>query len=301
MPEKQCSADGNLRSSQSGLSSYMAVFAVAMLTASVIVTFSTEMAYAARVTEIDTPAAAQQQTETPDEGYEIARDKMRPLLPGYRFAGVCTTLADGKFQNSTFRFVPLVKHGIHAQGLLKRTCSSNRFRLAWPPGQSSKSIQKVDSFSEQVVYVVPVRGQMSFQKSVFNHVCNKQTAAKRQMRKRYGIDCQYHSWNLFSIRADEMRPEADPNWLRDLLVSRRPKNLVFYDYLKLGQLTDPLCRNKFDWAGTKQINSAEAQGYKDYWSALGNASAFSINQRWDNMYKKLQAYSCMIYHTTDVS
>jgi len=215
-----------------------------------------------------------------------------PNVPGYEFAGTCTTLADSHLgENATFHFGGLVKHGIHAIGVLSRGCDEKQ--------RISGNILRDDSImgfanTTATYHLLPVRGQASWHKSVYNHVCNKDL--KEGMRKQKDIDCTRgdESFRLRLTDFAESGPSMNPNKLREFVVLARPKNIIFYDYLQLEELTAPLCHSSIDPHSVK-INSADAQGYEDFYTKW-NIKPWSRSDFWDDMYTYMSSTTgCLHY------
>jgi len=216
-----------------------------------------------------------------------------PSVPGYEFAGTCTTLADFSMPNCTFHFGGLVKHGIHAVGMLRRGCdNTSKQRI-------TSQILRVDNImrfanNTATYHLLPVRGQASWHKSVYNHVCNKVT--KKGARRKYDIDCTRgdESFRLRQTDFQESGPSMNPNKLREFVVVARPKNIIFYDYLQLEKLTAPICHSSVEQHSI-EINSADAQGYEDYYTKR-NIKPWSRSDFWDDMHTYLSSTTgCLHY------
>ena len=218
-------------------------------------------------------------------------------FPGYRPPRACKL--DGlEFATGAFVFESLVKHGVHAQSWLKNKgrCREDRLEFA-----GVLEAHEVDKFvgHRRKYKVLPVRGQLSYFKSLYNHVCNKMTPEKVAARANHGVNCSRRDEfaRLQSIGFEEMNECYDPNRIRDRVVEAGPEHLLFYDYAALGDLTDPFCENSLnDTVGTIGINSGTAQGYEDYWEAQSVSTwRAGLSKFWDDMYVQLQRHKCLYF------
>lgn len=220
-------------------------------------------------------------------------------VPGYAFAGTCETLSDPQFGNtSTFHLGAFVKHGVNAFGFARHACKDNH-RIFFQNG--ALKLDGVPSFmSVPTDYkVLPVRGQASWHKSAYNHLCNKVAQAGWRTRRR--IDCETMDMSLYFQMLDEqeVKVNVDPNRVRASVVSHRPKHIVFYDYLILEKLIEPLCKNLKIRTSSAEINSAAGQGYIDYFSQW-KVAPWTKSDFWDKMYDDLRRTNgCLHYVVSD--
>jgi hypothetical protein len=228
-------------------------------------------------------------------------------LAGFRLMGACR-LDDPEFAGGSFVFGALVKHGTNSMFYLSRKCKSKRLHF-WGHGEDARALligQRLHDLLEEArgqYLVLPVRGQASFHKSVYNHVCNKVNGEKEFARARHHIDCNARDefFHLRSLDFQEMALKCNPNLIRDVVVAAKPEHLIFIDYKALQNLTDPFCRGTLSAIeGSVQMNDAAAQNYTDYYSKW-NVVPWSFSQQWDAMYDQLQQVSCLHYARLDDS
>ena len=203
-----------------------------------------------------------------------------------------------------------MKHGVHTQFWLRENgrCRKDRVAFVLPVMDldreqlqqfESRSHTRALSVPEFVGHphtykALPVRGQLSYFKSLYNYVCNDHTkAAGRALR---GINCSKRNEfaHLQSIGFQEMATYVNPNRIRDLVVQAGPKHLLFYDYAALGDLIAPFCENGLENAGVAQMNSASAQGYEDFWDAQNVSTWHAGSSKfWDDMSVQLKRDKCL--------
>ena len=241
------------------------------------------------------PTAVQITKPTPESRPDDLAAAAKHLnFPGYHPPRACK-LDGAEFANASFVFAALVKHGVHSQSWLHNNGRCRKDRLAFVPALSTgKSSVPAFVRHPHTHKVLPVRGQLSFFKSVYNHVCNKKL--KAGLRAKNGINCskQNEFAHLQSIEFQEMSSNRDPNRIRDLVVQAGPKHLLFYDYAALGNLTAPFCENGLENMTGEEMNSASDQEYVDHWGAQ-NVSTWraGLSKFWDDMSMQLKRYQCL--------
>ena len=222
-----------------------------------------------------------------------------PELPGFKFVGACR-LSDARFTNGSFALAPFVKHGVHSMGMRRSHGGCNE-RLQFEGNVLTTGKESLHNFAHrpQKYKVLPVRGQVSYHVSIYNHICNKAEKSERRIQEHINCSHRNEAFHMRNLGFEEMRPLYDPNLIRDMIVDIKPEHLLFYDYKALGPLTDPFCKKPL-LQGSIEMNDAAAQNYVDYWK-LHHVRPWSISELWETMYMQLEKYSCLHYERLDPS
>ena len=147
--------------------------------------------------------------------------------------------------------------------------------------------------------ILPVRGQASFYKSAFNHVCNKKTKAKNNFRSHFDIDCTREGelGKLLSLNTAEISWTKSPFIMKEIIMqSREVKSVMLMDYTCLTDVVNSVCdanMKQYDELSGKQSNSAAGQNYTDFWSMHDYAPLLPFDPFWDTVYANLTETCCL--------
>jgi hypothetical protein len=148
--------------------------------------------------------------------------------------------------------------------------------------------------------MLAVRRQSSFYKSVFNHLCNKQTKSKVEWRRENHVNCSNEGEfvRLIELDSREMAAHISPFLVKEAIMqSNEVQTLMLVDYKCVPQIVQLLCGdfmslsiNRLDG---KKMNSAEEQNNTDYWSMYSRTTFAPFNPFWDIIYDKLSQMCCL--------
>ena len=120
--------------------------------------------------------------------------------------------------------------------------------------------------------MLAVRGQASFYRSAFNHVCNKKTKTKEEWRKQRDINCSRieEFVKVVYLGEKELAINNNPYLAKEVIMrSTRIKRLMLVDYKCIPKIVNSLCDSPMisyeNMSGTDS-NSAIGQNYTDFWS-----------------------------------
>ena len=146
--------------------------------------------------------------------------------------------------------------------------------------------------------ILAVRGQASFYKSAFNHVCNKDTSELRSWRQRRDVDCRRKGEFVRLLRLNEMELSLrnSPFLMKEaLMLAPQVRRLMLVDYACLPRAILTLCGAPIgeDDNSIAIANSAEKQGYTDFWSNHNYTHFAPFSPAWDDIYERLSAACCL--------
>ena len=215
-----------------------------------------------------------------------------PLSHGGLVAKRVCDLRGIKDRNETVTLAMFPKHGTHVSYGIPKDCMKKI---------QVNSEEKVAEFihSESDHKILPVRGQASFYKSAFNHVCNKKTKAKNNFREHFDIDCTREGelGKLLSLNMEEISRKKSPFIMKEIIMqSREVRSVMLMDYTCLTDVVNSVCdasMQQYDELSGKQSNSALGQNYTDFWSMHNYPPLLPFDPFWDDVYANLTETCCL--------